>query len=62
MPGAMLQSFAQADPCDVLSAIKIPILLFYGDADKRSPLHIAWEFYEIIPASELVIKNESAIC
>jgi len=52
---AMLRAFAQADLREVLPRINIPVLLIYGDSDKRSPLHIAKEMHENIPASKLVI-------
>lgn len=54
---AMLRAFAKADLRDVLPNIKVPTLLLYGDADQRSPLHIAKELHASIPTSQLVIMQ-----
>jgi pimeloyl-ACP methyl ester carboxylesterase len=51
---AMLRSFAQADLRDVLPGVRVPTLLLYGDADRRSPLGtVAAELHEKIPGSRL---------
>lgn len=52
---AMLNAFARADLREVLPTIKIPTLLVYGDADQRSPLHIARELHAEISKSRLSI-------
>ena len=52
----MARSFAQADLRDVLPGIRVPTLLLYGDADRRSPLGtIAADLHEQIPGSRLRI-------
>jgi len=51
----MLSAFAEADLREMLSTIKIPTLLIYGDQDKRSPLNVAKELHENIPSSKLII-------
>ncbi len=51
----MAKAIANADMRDVLSNIKVPTLLLWGDADKRSPLKIANKLKEEIPGSQLVI-------
>jgi len=53
---AMARSFAQADLRDVLPGIRVPTLLLYGDADRRSPLGtVAAGLHEKIPGSRLRI-------
>lgn len=51
----MARSFAEADLREVLPAIEVPTLLLYGDADERSPLHVAEELHAQIPGSTLVV-------
>ena len=45
----------EADLRDVLPRIDVPTLLLYGDADVRSPLHVAEELRDQIPGSTLVV-------
>jgi pimeloyl-ACP methyl ester carboxylesterase len=52
---AMLSAFAEADLRDVLPDIHVPTLLLYGEADQRSPLHVARELHASIPTSKLVV-------
>jgi pimeloyl-ACP methyl ester carboxylesterase len=52
---AMSYAFAEADLRGMLSRISVPVLLLYGEADKRSPLNIARQLHENIPRSHLVI-------
>ena len=52
---AMARALAEADLRDVLPRIGVPTLLFYGDADKRSPLHVAEDLHAQVPGSRLVI-------
>jgi pimeloyl-ACP methyl ester carboxylesterase len=53
---AMIRSFADADLRDVLPGIRVPTLLLYGDADRRSPLGtVAAELHRMIPGSRLRI-------
>ena len=51
----MLHAMAEADLSDVLPRIDVPTLLLYGDADVRSPLHVAEELRDQIPDSTLVV-------
>jgi len=51
----MLHAFAKADLNSVLPGINVPTLLVYGDADQRSPLHIAQKLHSGIPSSKLVV-------
>ena len=51
----MLHAMAEADLRDILPRIDVPTLLLYGDADVRSPLHVARELREQIPGSTLVV-------
>jgi pimeloyl-ACP methyl ester carboxylesterase len=50
-----LHAFAKADLSNMLPEIKVPTLLLYGDADQRSPLHIAQKLHSGIPSSKLVV-------
>jgi pimeloyl-ACP methyl ester carboxylesterase len=53
---AMIRSFADADLRDVLPGIRVPTLLLYGDADRRSPLGtVAADLHREIPGSRLRI-------
>jgi pimeloyl-ACP methyl ester carboxylesterase len=52
---AMAPAFAEADLRDVLPRIDVPTLLLYGDADQRSPLHVAEDLHAKIPTSRLVV-------
>jgi pimeloyl-ACP methyl ester carboxylesterase len=55
----MVQSFAEADLCEVLPRIRVPTLLLYGDADRRSPVDVvARELHDQIPGSRLVVLAE----
>jgi len=52
----MLQSLAEADLREVLARIRVPTLLLYGDADRRSPLEVvARDLHTRIPGSRLVV-------
>jgi pimeloyl-ACP methyl ester carboxylesterase len=46
---------AEADQRDLLPRIAVPTLLIWGDRDARSPLSIARQFEQAIPASKLVV-------
>lgn len=52
---AATRSMAEADLREVLPGITVPVLLLYGDADRRSPVRIADELHESIPGSTLVV-------
>lgn len=54
---AMARAFAEADLRDVLARITVPTLLLYGDADRRSPLHVAEDLHARIPTSRLVVMH-----
>ena len=49
---------AEADLRDVLPGIAVPTLLIWGEKDARSPLGVAHQFREAIPAAELVVIPE----
>jgi pimeloyl-ACP methyl ester carboxylesterase len=51
----MLHAMAEADLRDVLPRIDVPTLLLYGNADVRSPLHVAEQLHAQIPGSTLVV-------
>lgn len=52
---AMAHSIAEADLRDVLPQIEVPVLLLYGELDRRSPLKVARELHDQIPGSRLVV-------
>jgi pimeloyl-ACP methyl ester carboxylesterase len=52
---AGLRAFAEADLRAVLPTISVPTLLLYGEADQRSPVHVAEDLHAHIPGSELVV-------
>jgi pimeloyl-ACP methyl ester carboxylesterase len=51
----MAASSAQTDTRDLLPNIKVPTLLIWGDADKRSPLSVAYQMRDAIPAARLAV-------
>jgi pimeloyl-ACP methyl ester carboxylesterase len=52
----MARAFAEADLRDVLGAIRVPTLLLYGEADRRSPLGVVGAgLHRAIPGSRLII-------
>ena len=51
----MARASADTDTRDLLSSIKVPTLLIWGEADARSPITVAHQFHEAIPGSKLVI-------
>jgi len=46
---------AETDLSDLLPQIAVPTLLVWGDSDVRSPLSVARQFQETIPATQLVV-------
>ena len=52
---AQLWVMAGTDQRDLLPLIDVPTLLIWGQQDARSPLHVARQFEEAIPNSELVV-------
>lgn len=51
----MARAMAAADLRDVLTRIKVPTLLIYGEDDVGSPLTVAEELHSRIPGSTLVV-------
>jgi pimeloyl-ACP methyl ester carboxylesterase len=51
----MALASAQADTRDLLPNITVPTLLNWGDADKRSPMRVAYQLRDAIPAARLVV-------
>jgi len=51
----MAQSLHDTDTTDLLPQIRVPTLLLWGEADRRSPLRIAEQLRDRIPASELIV-------
>ena len=51
----MIEAFATADLRAVLPTIAVPTLLLFGDADIRSPMHVAEALHESIPDSTLTV-------
>jgi pimeloyl-ACP methyl ester carboxylesterase len=51
-------TMVEADTKALLPKIKVPTLLIWGEADKRSPLSVAQQFHDAIPNSKLeIISN-----
>jgi pimeloyl-ACP methyl ester carboxylesterase len=50
-----LSVMAEADQRDLLPRIAVPTLLIWGERDARSPLSVARQFEQVIPASKLVV-------
>lgn len=48
-------TMVEVDTKDLLAKIKVPTLLIWGEADKRSPLSVAHQFHDAIPNSKLEI-------
>ena len=55
----MSRSSAEVDTRDLLPTIHVPTLVLWGDADQRSPMHVAEELHAAIPESELAIIRNS---
>ena len=51
----MARSLAAADTTDLLPRINVPTLLLWGNADGRSPLHVAEAFETAIPRAKLQV-------
>lgn len=51
----MATSLARADTRDLLPSIRAPTLLIWGEADKRSPIRVAYQLRDAIPGSKLKI-------
>ena len=51
----MAAALAESDTRDLLPRIKAPTLLIWGDADKRTPIDIAYQLERAIPGARLVV-------
>jgi len=51
----MATALALADTRDLLPNIRVPTLLVWGDADKRSPLNVADQIHNAIPGARLAV-------
>jgi pimeloyl-ACP methyl ester carboxylesterase len=51
----MAKALAGEDTRDLLPRIQVPTLLIWGDADVRSPLHVAQQLHAAIAGSQLAI-------
>jgi pimeloyl-ACP methyl ester carboxylesterase len=51
----MATASAQADTRDLLPNIRVPTLLVWGDADKRSPMSVGYQLRDAIPAARLAV-------
>jgi pimeloyl-ACP methyl ester carboxylesterase len=49
----------EVDTKAFLPKIKVPTLLIWGEADKRSPLSVAQQFHDAIPNSKLEIISKA---
>jgi pimeloyl-ACP methyl ester carboxylesterase len=53
----MATALARADTRDLLPTIRVPTLLIWGDADKRSPMRIAHQLRDAIPSAKLAVLD-----
>jgi pimeloyl-ACP methyl ester carboxylesterase len=51
----MARSLAEADTTDLLGQIAVPVLLLWGEGDRRSSVEVARRFASLIPGAELVL-------
>lgn len=51
----MATALAEGDTRDLLSRIKAPTLLIWGDADKRSPMNVSHQLEKAIPGARLAV-------
>src|SRR5579859_6707533 len=51
----MATALAQADTRDLLPTIRVPTLLVWGDADKRSPMSVAYQMRDAMPTARLAV-------
>ena len=51
----MATALAQADTRDLLPHIRVPTLLVWGDADKRSPMSVAYQMHDALPTTRLAV-------
>jgi pimeloyl-ACP methyl ester carboxylesterase len=55
----MSMSSAEMDTRELLPNIDVPTLLLWGDDDRRSPMHVAKQLHQAIPAAELAILSNA---
>jgi pimeloyl-ACP methyl ester carboxylesterase len=55
----MAKSLAEADTTALLDQIAVPVLLLWGEADRRSPVDVAKRFGSLIPGAELALIPEA---
>lgn len=55
----MAKASAQTDTRIILSSIRLPTLMIWGDADKRSPLSVAYPIRDAIPGARLEVISEA---
>ena len=51
----MTRAIASADERDLLPRIRVPTLLLWGEADRRSPVSVAEQLRDAIPGARLVV-------
>jgi pimeloyl-ACP methyl ester carboxylesterase len=51
----MATALAQADTRDLLPNIRVPTLLIWGDADKRSPMSVAYQMRDAMPTAKFAV-------
>lgn len=51
----MAAALARADTRELLSTIRVPTLLLWGDADKRSPLSVSQAMRDLIPGAHFEV-------
>ncbi len=51
----MATALAQGDTRSLLPSIRVPTLLVWGDADKRSPMSVAYQIRDAIPGARLAV-------
>jgi pimeloyl-ACP methyl ester carboxylesterase len=51
----MATASARVDTRELLSTIRVPTLLVWGEADKRSPLSVAHQLRDAIPGAKLAV-------
>jgi len=51
----MAKSLAEADTTTALEQIAVPVLLLWGEADRRSPVDVAQRLASLIPGAELAL-------
>ncbi len=51
----MATALAIADTRSLLAVIQVPVLLIWGELDRRSPLKIAHQMHNLIPGAKIEI-------